>query len=171
MLLAKYYLETLNPKAFPIIQFITNTCLSTQALPESIHPKTKLGSQGNGHSPFATASFINLILDSLIKIDSNSIHITPYLPPEWYSDLNTVIGISNLNTPFGNYSFTLKRQGDTYVLKHTTTFSKRPLKLIISFPFTIKQIHYKTRSRALNTMSCRLEHYDAEILFEVNHEQ
>ncbi len=107
----------------------------------------------------------------MIKIDSNSIHITPYLPPEWYTDLYTIIGISNLQTPFGNYSFTIKRKGDTYILKQTTTFSKRPLKIIISFPFTITHIHYKTRSRALNTTSCRLEHYDSEILFEVTNEQ
>lgn len=169
-LLAKYYLATLNPKAISIIQFIATTCLSTYALPEAIHPKTKFGSQGQGHSPLATASFINLILDSLIKIDGQSIHITPCLPAAWYEDIYTVIGISNVQTPFGTYSFTLKRQGDVYSLKQTTTFAKRPLKIIISFPFTIQQIHYKTRSRALNTRSCRLEHYDSEILFEVLHE-
>jgi len=169
LLLANYYIATFNSKAFKIIDFISSSALSTAALPESIHPKTLLGSQGNGHSPLSTAMYISTILSTVITIEKDTIHITPHCPMEWFEEEPHVVGISHLSTPFGEYSFTLRREGSTFTLKQTNTFKKRPSRIVITLPATITTIHYKSKSRPLQAETCRLEYYDAETTFETNY--
>ncbi|MFC1770292.1 hypothetical protein ACFLZV_00245 [Candidatus Margulisiibacteriota bacterium] len=138
-LLAQIYLYRQDPKLFTIISWLIKNISGTGAWPEAIHPKSLGGSAGDGHYSTATAEFIMLIRNLLLKEEEKVLHITPILPREWLKK-DTPLQVTNLPTHFGMVSYDLCADKNNVYVEFDNNFSTPPASIKISLPHSIKYI-------------------------------
>lgn len=153
MTLAQAYLACKNEKAFELITWLSKVSTGTTNWPEAIHPQKYTGSAGNGHHLASSAKFINLILDQIISIRERSIHLLPFVPPNWLNN-GEIIECNNYPTPFGIISFFVISSENSSKISWKTNFSTAPKDIVICSPkplvkYSVDKKEYKTNKKTL----------------------
>jgi GH15 family glucan-1,4-alpha-glucosidase len=137
--LAQTYLYRQDTKAFNIIDWLTTNTTSTGAWPEALHPHSKGGCAGDGHDTLATAEFLILVRNMLVKEEGQSLHITPIFPKEWLNNKKP-IQVKDLPSYFGKINFTMSFSENTVHLDMNNEYSLQPTTLKVSLPQPIKSL-------------------------------
>jgi len=81
----------------------------TWSWPEGVHPRTGDGCSGDGHSPVATAAFLQLTRSFAIIDHELGVDLLPIVPAEW---LGQPVEVHDLPTSHGVLSFAVRWHGE-----------------------------------------------------------
>ncbi|MFC1752055.1 hypothetical protein ACFL96_01485 [Thermoproteota archaeon] len=146
--LAQVYLARQDIKAFEIMQWLISQLSETGCWPDSIHPVTKGGHSGDGHSVTAAAEFILLVRNMLIGGDDKNLHIFPFIPPEWLTE-GRKLEIKNCPTIFGTINITASFHENKVKMTLNPDFHRRPASLKISLPKPISAMNLDGLSKSV----------------------
>ena len=122
--LAILLLNTSPQEGFKILKKCCSLSSSTGTWPESVHPVTLGGSEGEGHHYKVAAIFINTLLRFIINPCKNHIEFFQGIPDSWY--LNQGFSLKNFHTIFGSHSLNVTPSDNTLNIEINSCFSKRP---------------------------------------------
>jgi hypothetical protein len=89
----------------------------------------------------ASAQYLTLVRNLLVKEVENIINITPLILPEWLNaDMN--LTAKNIPTKFGIVNFACTCIGKKIVYQFANEFHTKPTELIIHLPMSIKRVTY-----------------------------
>jgi len=134
--LAQVYVLRKDARAWKILRWIRDHASETGTWPDYIHPYTKGGSAGEGHSLMAGSDFIQLLSSLIVKKDGFSLHFFSFIPPEWLEG-NGLSG-TQWPTAFGKCDFSLIKKDNEVRFKFTPYFTYTPMELRISIPLAYK---------------------------------
>jgi hypothetical protein len=149
--LAQIYLTKKDPKAFAILDWLNKVTTDTATWPEYLHPSTLNGISGAGHSGLASAEYLQLIRNMLIKEEKETLTITPFIPETWLNAEGQTISAQDFPTIFGLISFELKMLAHhKIVLTLNTKYDNVPKKLKIGFSKTVKTMELLEKTEHVN---------------------
>ncbi len=137
--LAQVYILKKDPRAFTILEWITNSATPTCAWPESIHPLSTGGSGGDGHSGLACGEFLHLVRNMLVREDSQGLSLCPFIPQKWIEGEG--LHMVDWPTPFGRFTMHIRSINDTVMMEWDPCFKALPdaYVMTVRLPFSIKE--------------------------------
>lgn len=142
--LALLYLQRNDQKALTILTWLSNCASQTGCWPEALHPTNLGGCFGEGHDIRASASFLTLLKECLVKESGTTLELLPMIPEAWLYDQKPII-VKNCPTSFGPLSFIIKKKDPHLELTITQKFHKEPTKITICLSKKLAKTYVNNR--------------------------
>lgn len=107
--LAGAELRARDPRVADRLNWLLRSAGSTAAWPETVHPRTGHGVVGDGHHAPATAAFLRLVRDLLVRETPDGLAVLSHLPAEW---IGGSIEVHDAPTTWGTLSVALRWHGE-----------------------------------------------------------
>ena len=105
--LARALLTLDDPRWEYVLRGLLDYGRDTCSWPEAIHPVTGGGCMGDGDHGWATAEFLNLVREMLVREQCESLHLAAGIPDHWYRAGNE-IALTNAPGRYGQVSWKME---------------------------------------------------------------
>jgi len=95
-----------NAQGWNAMRFLLKHASPTWTWGETIHPNTRRGGHGDGHTGWMAADLISFVRNALLFEENDHLVLTPALPDEWIFETAS-IQVERAATRFGDVNFTL----------------------------------------------------------------
>lgn len=132
--LAQLLLRDGNPRLFDLIRSVADLATSTGQWPEAIHPHTRGGCMGDGHHVWASAEWILLIRNCLVREGRDGeLILGSGLAPEWVTK-EAGLEFGPAPTRFGPVHLTVREEGETLAVSWRGEWFAQPPRVDICIP-------------------------------------
>lgn len=133
---AEFLMGSGDDRARKTLRWALDHATPTFTWPRAIHPRTRGGSMGEGHSRMVAAAFVLFVRNLLLREEGDTLSIGGLMPAEWFRG-GQVTSVERAATRFGTVSFTITSRKEEVDLDLHPRYWKMPQKLQWIVPFDI----------------------------------
>lgn len=133
---AQSYLFRRSPNLWPVVRWLVRHSSETHTWPEAIHPVTRGGCMGDGHSGRTAANWLLLVRNILFFEEENRLVITASIPVEWVAP-GQQIGVSGAPSYFGTIGYNITASEAEITLNLDCSFRQPPREIEWDLPVPV----------------------------------